>query len=245
MLGFSNRWYAHAVETAQVVALSDRLSIGLVTATAFVATKREAFVTRGNSDFLSSHDLEDVLNVVDGRTELVEEFAVEHADLRQWVADVFAGLVDTPAFVNALPGMVAEPARASIVLQRLRAIASAWKRGCLLRSGRENLEAPALACDDALQLQRTGPAMKSASLPSLRVDPALREAAEAVLQEGETLSSFVEHCVRAQVQQRQQQEAFIARGLASRDSAKASNRYIDATDVLAGLQSQLHKARKG
>ncbi|MCC8566205.1 MULTISPECIES: hypothetical protein [Xanthomonas] len=125
VLGFSNRWYAHAVETAQVVALSDRLSIRLVTATAFVATKLEAFVTRGNSDFLSSHDLEDVLNVVDGRAELVEELAVEHADLRQWVADVFAGLVDNPAFVNALPGMVAEPERASIVLQRLRANASA------------------------------------------------------------------------------------------------------------------------
>ncbi|SON95443.1 MULTISPECIES: hypothetical protein [Xanthomonas] len=125
VLGFSNRWYAHAVETAQVVALSDRLSIRLVTATAFVATKLEAFVTRGNSDFLSSHDLEDVLNVVDGRAELVEELAVEHADLRQWVADVFAGLVDNPAFVNALPGMVAEPERASVVLQRLRTITSA------------------------------------------------------------------------------------------------------------------------
>ena len=87
--------------------------------------------------------------------------------------------------------------------------------------------------------------MKSASLPSLRVDPALREAAEGVLQEGETLSSFVEHSVRAQVQQRQQQEAFIARGLASRDSAKASNQYIDAKDVLAELQSQLDQARKG
>ncbi len=58
------------------------------------------------------------------------------------------------------------------------------------------------------------------------------------------LSSFVEHSVRAQVQQRQQQEAFIARGLASRDSAKAAGQYIDATDVLAGLQSQLDKTRK-
>ena len=125
VLGFSNRWYAHAVETAQVVALSDRLSIRLVTATAFVATKLEAFVTRGNSDFLSSHDLEDVLNVVDGRAELVEELAVEHADLRHWVADVFLGLVDNPTFVNALPGLVAEPERASVVLQRLRTIASA------------------------------------------------------------------------------------------------------------------------
>jgi len=87
--------------------------------------------------------------------------------------------------------------------------------------------------------------MKSASLPSLRVDPALREAAEAVLQEGETLSSFVEYSVRAQVQQRQQQEAFIARGLVSRDSAKASGRYIDTKDVMTGLQYQLDQARKG
>lgn len=125
VLGFSNRWYAHAVETAQVVALNDRLSIRVVTATAFVATKLEAFATRGNSDFLSSHDLEDVLNVVDGRAELVEELAVEHADLRHWVAEVFVGLVNNPAFVNALPGLVTEPARATIVLQRLRAIASA------------------------------------------------------------------------------------------------------------------------
>jgi len=124
VLGFSNRWYAHAVETAHVVALSDRLSIRLVTATAFVATKLEAFVTRGNSDFLSSHDLEDVLNVVDGRAELLEEFAVEHAD-RHWVAGVFVELVDNPAFVNALPGLVTEPERAGVVLQRLRTLASA------------------------------------------------------------------------------------------------------------------------
>ncbi|SON78569.1 conserved hypothetical protein [Xanthomonas citri pv. fuscans] len=66
-----------------------------------------------------------MLNVVDGRAELVEEFAVEHADLRQWVADVFKGLVNKPAFVNALPGLVAEPERASVVLQRLGSIASA------------------------------------------------------------------------------------------------------------------------
>ena len=86
--------------------------------------------------------------------------------------------------------------------------------------------------------------MKTASLPSLRVDPALRQAAEAVLQEGETLSSFVEQSVRAQVQLRQQQEAFMARGLASRDSARASGRYIEAAEVLAGLEARLASARR-
>lgn len=86
--------------------------------------------------------------------------------------------------------------------------------------------------------------MKTASLPSLRVDPALRQAAEAVLQEGETLSGFVEQSVRAQVQLRQQQEAFMARGLASRDSARASGRYIEAAEVLAGLEARLESARR-
>jgi len=87
--------------------------------------------------------------------------------------------------------------------------------------------------------------MKTATLPSLRVDPALREAAESVLQDGETLSSFVEQSVRAQVQQRQQQEAFIARGLASRDRAQASGRYVTSDDVLSNLQSRLSAAQKG
>lgn len=87
--------------------------------------------------------------------------------------------------------------------------------------------------------------MKTASLPSLRVDPALREAAEAVLQEGETLSSFVEQSVRAQVQQRQQHEAFVARGLASRESARQSGRYVSAANTLQGLRSRLDNARKG
>ena len=86
--------------------------------------------------------------------------------------------------------------------------------------------------------------MKTASLPSLRVDPALREAAEAVLQEGETLSSFVEQSVRAQVERRRQQEAFIARGLASRDRATDHGRYVEVADVLDGLAQRLEKARR-
>ena len=98
-------------------------------------------------------------------------------------------------------------------------------------------------CHHASQLQRTRRRMKTASLPSLRVDPALREAAEAVLQEGETLSSFVEQSVRAQIRFRQQQAAFIARGLDSRARARQSGRYVDADEVLAGLGSQLEKAR--
>ncbi len=85
---------------------------------------------------------------------------------------------------------------------------------------------------------------KTATFPSLRVEPALRQAAEDVLLKGETLSSFVEQSVRAQIELRQTQDAFIARGLAARDDAVTSGRYVSPEVVLKGLESRLSKAKK-
>jgi len=81
--------------------------------------------------------------------------------------------------------------------------------------------------------------MKSATLPSLRVDPELRAAAESVLKEGESLSAFIENSVKAQVSYRKTQAEFIARGLASRGNAKKSGIYFDADDVHAELRAML------
>ena len=86
--------------------------------------------------------------------------------------------------------------------------------------------------------------MKSATIPSLRVDPELRAAAEGVLHNGETLSSFVEHSIRAQINHRKQHHEFIARGLASREAAKRSGKYIPAEQVLDELDEMLHTAEK-
>ncbi|CAN7463229.1 YlcI/YnfO family protein [Rhizobium sp. LjRoot254] len=85
--------------------------------------------------------------------------------------------------------------------------------------------------------------MKSASLPSLRVEPELRAAAESVLNKGETLSNFVENSVKAQIEYRRTQREFIARGLASRDDAKRTGVYFDAADVHAELRTMLAAAK--
>ena len=122
VLGFSNRWYPYAVETAVSLDLGAGLTIRLVSAVAFVATKLEAFAGRGNGDFMSSHDLEDVLNIVDGREELADEMAAAPAELRQAVAAAFAPLLKNPDFVNVLPGLIAEPERAGLVMDRLKAL---------------------------------------------------------------------------------------------------------------------------
>lgn len=86
--------------------------------------------------------------------------------------------------------------------------------------------------------------MKSASLPSLRVEPMLRKAAEEVLQHGETLSSFIEASLRANIDRRLSQKEFIARGLASRDRARITEVYEDTELVVDQLQKMLLQAKK-
>lgn len=120
VLGFTNRWYPYAVRTAVPVDLGEGVTIRLASAVAFVATKLEAFAGRGGGDFLSSHDLEDILNIVDGREELVEEMAAAPAELKQAAGAAFARLLADPDFSNVLPGLIAEPERSSLVLDRLR-----------------------------------------------------------------------------------------------------------------------------
>lgn len=85
--------------------------------------------------------------------------------------------------------------------------------------------------------------MKTATLPSLRVEPALRDAAESVLREGETLSSFVETAVREQVQLRRHREEFMARGILSRDNARATGVYHGAAEVVGELRGMLGEAK--
>jgi len=85
--------------------------------------------------------------------------------------------------------------------------------------------------------------MKTATFPSLRVEPELREAAEDVLQEGESLSSFVEQSIRESIERRMAQREFIARGLRSRDEARRTGAYVAADVVVDRLEKMLARAK--
>lgn len=125
VLGFSNRWYRYTVNSSERIDLGGGVAIRLASAVAFVAAKLEAFADRGAGDMLASHDLEDVLNIVDGREELAGELAHAPSLLKQTVGAAFATLLVHPDFTNVLPGLIAEPERAGIVQERLRGMA-AW-----------------------------------------------------------------------------------------------------------------------
>lgn len=87
--------------------------------------------------------------------------------------------------------------------------------------------------------------MKTPTFPSLYVEPELREAVEQSLQDGETISSFVEQAIRDSVERRLYQREFIVRGLASRDEAKRSGAYIKSDAVIGRLEKMLAAAKAG
>jgi predicted nucleotidyltransferase len=106
ILGFHNRWYPLAVESALAVTLPDGLNIKLIAAPVFLGTKLEAFKGRGNGDYIASHDLEDIVTVIDGRKSLLDETAQSPLELRKYLASEFKQLVENRDFMDALPGQL-------------------------------------------------------------------------------------------------------------------------------------------
>lgn len=87
-------------------------------------------------------------------------------------------------------------------------------------------------------------ATKTSTIPPLRVNEEVRAAAEAALMEGETLSGFVLEAIQFNIQRRTMQQEFVARGLAARDEARQTGKYVSADEVLAGLDKTLARPRK-
>lgn len=127
ILGFHNRWYPLAVSSARPIRLPSGNSIALIAAPVFLATKLEAFQGRGKGDFLASHDLEDIVTVIDGRPSLLDEVAGSPADLRAYLAQQFRQLTGSAEFLDALaghlPGDRASQARLPELIRRLRELA--------------------------------------------------------------------------------------------------------------------------
>lgn len=86
--------------------------------------------------------------------------------------------------------------------------------------------------------------MKTASFPSVQVEPELRQAAEDNLREGETIANFVEQSIRDGLARRLADGRFVSRALASRDQAARTGDYRSAADVIGGLENMLAKAKE-
>lgn len=124
ILGFSNPWYEPAVITALPVTLPSGQVINLVSAPYFLATKLAAFYGRGQSDFLMSHDIEDIIAVIDGRPEIVDDVVNADQQVRNFLNTEFQSLLKNRNFMEALPGHLpadfSSQSRNTLIIKRLQ-----------------------------------------------------------------------------------------------------------------------------
>ncbi len=124
--GFSNVWYPIAMKESVEFDLPNNSKIKVVTAPYFLATKIEAFEGRGNGDYLLSHDLEDLISVIDGRPEIVEEILNSSEELKTYLVEKFSCFLESPRFIEALPGKLSgdesSQARIPIIMERFKEI---------------------------------------------------------------------------------------------------------------------------
>lgn len=95
----------------------------------------------------------------------------------------------------------------------------------------------------ALHMQYPAP-MKTATLPPIRVAPDFRQELEGVLEDGETLSQFVEGAVRSVLERRKQQAEFVRRGIAAIQETQYTGLGVPPDHVMTRLEARLNAARQ-
>lgn len=126
VLGLDGQWFDVAFRESTVLRARGE-DLRVVSAPCFLATKLEAFHDRGKGDYLGSHDLEDIIAVVDGRLELLVEVQSAPAAVQSYLREELRKLLTTEAFLDALPGHLAGDAesqgRVRELTRRLKVIA--------------------------------------------------------------------------------------------------------------------------
>lgn len=129
ILGFANVWQARAIVTAADCELPSGSVIRAIEPPFLIATKLEAFRGRGAGEFGLSHDMEDVITLVDRRPQLVDECRAASSDVQEYLAAQIRDLLATAAFVDQVswhlrPDAASQDRVDAVVLPRLQALAA-------------------------------------------------------------------------------------------------------------------------
>lgn len=125
ILKFGNAWYRDARESAELRDIGEGVAVKIVRPAHFVATKLAAYLSRGNHDPLESHDVEDILTLVDGRPEIADE--ILHADraMRTYISSQLGALRKHRDFEYAIAAASnGDAAREEVISERVDLIVS-------------------------------------------------------------------------------------------------------------------------
>jgi len=121
--GINSNWYQPGFENAIDIKLEDK-NIKILNAVYFIATKLEAFTDRAYNinDYWDCKDLEDIINVINGRPELMDELINSQADVKQFISNYFKKLYSDPKWLDAIKAIARHERARNIVLGTIEKI---------------------------------------------------------------------------------------------------------------------------
>ncbi len=132
ILGFSNPWYPDGFAQAIPYVLPNGTNIRILSPPYFLATKLVALRDRGWTDLRLSQDLEDLVHVLDNRPSLPDEVSAAATDVRGYISQQVAELLQHPDLLEALEWTLPYGSgyeRKFEIERRLRGLVSAQSAG--------------------------------------------------------------------------------------------------------------------
>lgn len=93
-VGITNSWYKPGFNSIQTVEV-ENTEVQIFNSSYFIATKLVAFNDRGG-DYRTSHDFEDVIYIIDNRTQIVEEIINSDSLVKSYIQSEFREVLDSP-----------------------------------------------------------------------------------------------------------------------------------------------------
>jgi len=119
VIGFSNQWYPEGFSNAILYDLTERQSIYIFSLEYLVATKLEAFFSRGKTDFLFSRDFEDLVYLFENAEGIEDALSNCSGNLKNYLVTAFKLLLQHEDFEEGLFAHL-HPSHAAFQVKRIR-----------------------------------------------------------------------------------------------------------------------------
>jgi len=107
-VSFGNRWYAEGYGSAILYTLPepDLITIKILSPPYLIASKIMAYKSRGDDDILASHDMEDIIFVLDNKDDIEKELLEAPESVKDYLGAEFNLLLQNPRFEDSILGNV-------------------------------------------------------------------------------------------------------------------------------------------
>ena len=102
VLGFRNKWFKEAMSYTREFQLSDHIKVKAISPIYLLAAKIESFKDRGKSDLLGSKDAEDIVSLIDGYPDLIEDLESANGGVKTYIRQELKEIQENPYFEDSV-----------------------------------------------------------------------------------------------------------------------------------------------